>query len=267
MKIKASLHIHTKEDKKEGFFISYSIYDLIDHAKLLGFRVLALTTHKTFVYKEEYGKYAEEKGILLIPGIELDMHAPFLKRCHILVLNCEKDIEKVKTFSDLKKYKKKNPKIFIIAPHPNFDYFNSMGMRNLKKYIGLFDAIEHSWFFSTFLNFNRRAGRIAKKFKKPFIATADCHTLDFFNSDYITLDLKKMDADSVFKKLRERKFENVTKRKKFLKIIFYYLKEFIFKYYGLLLIVKIKNILEKDTNPVRSRDRFNGEKIKHEKIS
>ena len=61
--------MHTKDDPKDH--LENSTYNIVDHAYELGFNVLSLTCHQTFVYKKEYTEYAKRKGILLIPGIEL----------------------------------------------------------------------------------------------------------------------------------------------------------------------------------------------------
>jgi predicted metal-dependent phosphoesterase TrpH len=61
MKYKSSLHIHTKEDSADGKIISYTIYDLIDKASEKDFKILALTGHKTFLFKDEYKEYALKK--------------------------------------------------------------------------------------------------------------------------------------------------------------------------------------------------------------
>ena len=73
MMLKASLHIHTIEDRVEGHLIKYNIYELIDWAEQLGFKVLGLTCHKQLVYKESYVNYAASRGILLLLGVELQM--------------------------------------------------------------------------------------------------------------------------------------------------------------------------------------------------
>jgi predicted metal-dependent phosphoesterase TrpH len=61
MKYKASLHLHTKEDSVDSKFISYSIYELIDEASKKDIKILALTGHKTYIFKEEYRQYAFKK--------------------------------------------------------------------------------------------------------------------------------------------------------------------------------------------------------------
>jgi predicted metal-dependent phosphoesterase TrpH len=222
MELKASLHIHTREDVVDGAAIDYSIYGLIDKAKDLKFDVIALTGHLKFIYKEEYGRYAKERGIILIPGIELSLHK-FMRENHVVVLNCSRDAEKVDSFETLRQYKKDNPEIFVIAVHPDFGFLESIGIPNLEKQIALFDAIEHSWFYSKRIDFNRKAEQIAKKYCKPFIATADMHTLEYMDADYLIADAESKTLESFFLAIKNKKIRNVTRPKTFFQMLGFYL--------------------------------------------
>ena len=105
MLLRASLHIHTSEDKKESIKIAYSIYDLIDQAVNKNFQVLAFTGHEKFLCRPEYITYAQERGILLIPGIELSLKKNFGGRSHVVVLNCDEAVENITSLESLKKYR------------------------------------------------------------------------------------------------------------------------------------------------------------------
>ncbi len=220
--MKASLHIHTKEDFLDGGFVKYSIIDLIDIAHFLNFDVLALTGHFKYVYREEFGAYAQEKGMILIPGIELMLGKWFEK--HVIILNCGKDAERLKDFEDIRAYKRDNPHVFVIAPHPNLGIFESIGTKNLLKYIDLFDAIEHSWFYSPLFNRNRKLEEIALKYGKPMLATADLHTLDYLDSDYVIVDAEERNIPSFFSAIKAGKYENITAPKRFSELVAFYLK-------------------------------------------
>ena len=251
MKLKTNLHLHTKEDPLDGEdwkkIVTYSIYELIDYAHKLDFKVLAFTSHLKFVYKKEYGEYAKSKGLLLIPGIEIELKEIFFEK-HVLVLNCDKSVEKIKTFKELVEYKKNHPEIFIIAPHPDFGFIYSIGLKNLRKYIDLFDAIEYSWFYSKIFNLNKGGESVAREFKKPFIATSDTHVLGNLKYDYAVIEADDLSIQSVFKAIRESRFTNVTEEKDTIDLIKYQLKtnlrmirgylenpvkHFLFKIYGL----------------------------------
>lgn len=204
MILKANFHLHTSEDPLD-LFINYNVYEAIDRAKKSGYSVLALTCHDKFVYKKEYGKYAREKGILLIPGIEVE-----IKRGHVLILNATKEAEKVKTFAALKKYKEKNKKAFVIAPHPYFGMFSLNG--RLKKNIALFDAIEKNWFFTLGFNRNKKAREIAEKYSKPYIASSDTHNLKYLQKSFTLIEAPKLQTSSIFKAIREGQTQNVATR-------------------------------------------------------
>ncbi len=237
MQLKASLHIHTSEDKKDGHIINYNVYNLIDEAAKSGFNVLGFTPHNKFVFKEEFAEYAKKKGILLIPGVERGLGRFFNK--HVIILNCDKTIEKVKTLEQLLKYKVEHSEIFILAPHPTYNRLISIGARKLKKYIDLFDAIEYSAAYSKKLNFhNKRAQKIADSFKKPIISTADVHVLKKLNTDYALIEAVDLTTESVLQAIKYGKFINITAPKNFFALMKYYIN-FLIKYIVKYITVKI----------------------------
>jgi predicted metal-dependent phosphoesterase TrpH len=124
----------------------------------------------------------------------------------------------------LKEYKLHNPEIFIIAPHPFFDFLNSISKKKLIEFIDIFDAIEHSWFYSKYYNLNERVGILAKRFKKPFISTADVHFLEYLEEDYIVLECEELSEKSVFEAIRDFRYENKTSPKKFFGLVRVFLK-------------------------------------------
>jgi len=209
MQIKSSFHIHTNDDPREGEAIDYGVRELVDFAVARGFKALAFTCHDRFVYREEYGKYAAEKGVLLIPGVELSLKEPGkARKSHVLVLNCGADVDEVKSFDDLAGYRERYPEIFVIAPHPGFSIFQSISIKGLKKYIKLFDAIEHSWFFTPRIDLNRRSEKIARDNNLPFLATADAHILKYFNDNYFVAEAETFAPEAIFSAIRAGKFEN-----------------------------------------------------------
>ena len=223
MMIKTSLHIHTFEDKVEGYIIKYNVYELIDWAAQLGFKVLGLTCHKKIIYKDDYVSYAAKKGILLLLGVELQMRKK-IKRNDLIILNIDpKDaaiVEKINSFEKLADFKKKHQEVFVLAPHPLATRLFSMGKKKLIKNIELFDAVEHCWCYSQkFFNPNKKTKKITEKFSKPFMATSDAHFLKYFNTDYIMVESDKLDPASVFTAIKSGSFTNVTKPKKFYQLL------------------------------------------------
>lgn len=237
MQLKASLHLHTSEDKKDGHIINYNIYNLIDEAAKHGFNVLGFTPHNKFVFKEEFADYAKKKGLLLIPGVERSLGRFF--HGHVIILNCDRTIEKVKTLKQLLKYKSEHPGIFIFAPHPTYNRFISIGARKLKKYIHLFDAIEYSYAYAKKLNFhNKKAKAIADSFQKPVIATADVHVLKKLNTDFALIEAEEFTSESIFEAIKYGQFENVTAPKSLFALIKYYIS-FLTKYFIKYITIKI----------------------------
>jgi len=224
MKIKASLHIHTAEDGLEGKKIKYTVYQLIDQAQKLDFKVLALTGHEYFIYQPEYGQYAQERGMLLVPGIELSLNKCFLVQKHVVVLNCQPEIERIKTLDELADYKKSHPEIFILSPHPHFFFSVSLGLKTLKKYINLFDAVEYSWFYTKKINLNKKTGVIAQEYNKPMISTSDLHRLEWLNEDYALIETSALDIATVLRAIKKKQFVNVTKPKRLIELILFIIK-------------------------------------------
>jgi predicted metal-dependent phosphoesterase TrpH len=222
MLAKASLHNHTEEDPKDGKFISYGIHELIDKAYGSGFDVLAITPHKKYVVTEKHIEYAAGKNILLIPGIEIEITEYAFFHHHIILLNVapaiKEEAEGISGYEQLKTFKNKNPGVFILAAHPDFGRFESMGHNNLEKNIGLFDGVELCWFYSDGFNLNKRSLAIAKKFHKPVIATADAHTLDFFATDYCDIECDRIEITDVINSLKNGRVTNHSRPKIFFKI-------------------------------------------------
>ncbi len=209
MKLKTNLHFHTSEDPRHPT-ISYDIKGGIDHAVEKGFGALAITCHTKVLATEEHIRYAKEKGLLLISGIEADIRRTKngIAR-HVVILNCQKDIEDVITFAELEEYKKNHPEIFILAPHP-YHYGAAPSLhRDFLPNLHLFDAIEHSWFYSHFFNRNERAEKVATENKIPFVSTSDTHYFDYFDEYYTVVDAEEATPTGLFHALREGKFENV----------------------------------------------------------
>ncbi|MEM4336392.1 MAG: PHP domain-containing protein [Candidatus Woesearchaeota archaeon] len=225
--LKADLHIHTSEDSYHPE-IKYNAIKLIEYASQLGFDVLAITNHNKVTYNKNLRKIAEKNNILLLPGAELRIDGS-----DVLIYNItNKDIKKIKTFSDLKKLKKRK-NVLIIAPHP-FYLFNSLG-KKLKKYLFLFDAIEYSHFYVKNLNApNKKALRFAKENNKPVIGTSDAHHLWRINFTYTLIDSKK-NISSLIRAIKNNRLKLVSRPltiKNYIKVmvwIFFGIKRFINK--------------------------------------
>ncbi|MEY2531426.1 MAG: hypothetical protein QOI96_1511 [Verrucomicrobiota bacterium] len=195
--IKLDLHIHTLDDPKD--VIDYSAHQLLERALSLGFRVLAITLHDAVFDRAEVFADAAAMGILLIPAAEVR-----LQGADVIILNVNaQEIAQLKDFDDLRKLRgRRGDSIFTMAPHPFYVLGGSIGDRLITE-IDCFDAIECCHFHKGLLNPNRRAAAIAKKFKKPLIATSDAHRLHAFGRHYTSMPPPaELTPENVFAALR-----------------------------------------------------------------
>src|SRR5438045_4301946 len=179
--IKLDLHIHTLDDPVDA--LDYSAHELLERARTLGFRVLAITLHDAVFDREEVFADAASMGILLIPAAEMR-----LEGADVILLNVTPaEVESLRTLDDLAALRaRRGASLFTIAPHPFYVLGGSLGEKLVER-IDCFDAIELCHFWSRFFNPNRRAIETAKRFGKPLIATSDAHRLHAFGSNYTSI--------------------------------------------------------------------------------
>jgi predicted metal-dependent phosphoesterase TrpH len=195
--IKIDLHIHTLDDPKDA--VDYSAHQLLERARALGFRVLAITLHDAVFDRKEVFADAATMGILLIRAAEMRLHG-----ADVIVLNVSaEEMAQLKSFDDLRQLRtRRGSSIFTIAPHPFYVLGGSIGSRLLRE-IDCFDAIEFCHFHVGLFNPNRRAKRVASRFGKPLIATSDAHRLHAFGRHYTSIPVPAaLNAENVFAALR-----------------------------------------------------------------
>jgi predicted metal-dependent phosphoesterase TrpH len=195
--IKIDLHIHTLDDPKDA--VDFSAHQLLNRARSLGFRVLAITLHDAVFDRKEVFADAAAMGILLIPAAEVR-----LLGADVIVLNVTtEEIAQVKNFDDLRRLRaRRGNTIFTIAPHPFYIVGGSIGSRLFEE-IDCFDAIEFCHFHIGPFNPNRRAQRVATRFGKPLIATSDAHRLHAFGRHYTNMPMPPaLTVENVFAGLR-----------------------------------------------------------------
>src|SRR5438067_13071431 len=195
--IKIDLHIHTFDDPKDA--VDFSAHQLLERARALGFRVLAITLHDAVFNRKEVLADAAEMGILLIPAAEVR-----LLGADVIVLNVTaEEVEQLKNFDDLRRLRaRRGNSIFTIAAHPFYVFGGSIGSRLFAE-IDCFDAIEFCHFHVGLFNPNRRARRVAARFGKPLIATSDAHRLHAFGRHYTSIPMPPaLTVENVFAALR-----------------------------------------------------------------
>ncbi len=193
MKLKADLHLHTSEGPER--FVRPDARTLIDRAAQEGYRVLAITNHNTLTYSEAVKTYAWERGILLIPGVEATVEGK-----HVLLYNFDESPDRIKTFEDIRRLK--GPQRLVIAPHPFFPLPFSLGRRLLQE-LDLFDAIEFSHFYTTEIDCNRKAVKLAKAIGLPLVGTSDCHFPRQFGTTYSLIEVEEPSLESVLANIKQ----------------------------------------------------------------
>src|ERR1700757_1796905 len=195
--IKIDLHIHTLDDPKDA--VDFSAHQLLNRARSLGFRVLAITLHDAVFDREEVFADAAAMGILLIPAAEVR-----LLGADVIVLNVTaEEVAQLENFDDLRRLRaRRGNSIFTIAPHPFYIVGGSIGSRLFGE-IDCFDGIEFCHFHIGPFNPNRRAKRVATRFGKPMIATSDAHRLHAFGRHYTSMPMPPaLTVENVFARLR-----------------------------------------------------------------
>ena len=195
--IKIDLHIHTLDDPKDA--VDFSAHQLLERARSLGFRVLAITLHDAVFDRKEVFADAAAMGILLIPAAEMRLYG-----ADVIVLNVTaEEAAELKDFDDLRRLRtQRGNSIFTIAPHPFYVFGGSIGSRLFAE-IDCFDAIEVCHFHFGLFNPNRRAKRVASRFTKPLIATSDAHRLHAFGHHYTSIPTPlALTVENVFTALR-----------------------------------------------------------------
>jgi predicted metal-dependent phosphoesterase TrpH len=195
--IKVDLHIHTLDDPKDA--IDYSAHQLLDRARALGFRVLAITLHDAVFDRQEVFDDAAAMGILIIPAAEVRLCG-----ADVIILNVTgQEIAELKNFDDLRRLRaRRGDSIFTIAPHPFYVFGSSIGSRLIAE-IDCFDAIELCHFHKGLFNPNHRAARVASRFGKPLIATSDAHRLHAFGRHYTSIPApSELTVENVLTSLR-----------------------------------------------------------------
>lgn len=197
--LKVDLHIHTAEDPLDR--VRYTAKQIISKAANEGFDVLSITNHHIMTFSPELFFYAQEKGILLIPGVEVT-----IRRRHILILNPPSD-RLCSDFPHLSKFCR--PETLIVAPHPYFPSTNSLN-GCLLKHRHFFDALEYCHFYSTNINFNRKAIEVSQSHGFPLIGNSDAHFLSQFGTTYSLIYAEK-NLESIFTAIRENRVKVVTR--------------------------------------------------------
>jgi hypothetical protein len=197
--LKADLHLHTAEDPLDR--VRYTAKELILKAADQGFDVISITNHQQITFNQDLFTYAQERGILLIPGIEMT-----IQRRHVLVLNPPM-YKMCSDFFSLSKLRR--PETLIIAPHPYFPGTYSLN-GYLLKHLNLFDALEYCHFYSPMINFNQRAVEVSRSLGFPLVGNSDAHFLSQLGTTYSWIYSEK-NLEAIFAAIRQNKVRVTTR--------------------------------------------------------
>jgi predicted metal-dependent phosphoesterase TrpH len=199
-KLKIDFHVHTGEDPKDKD-IKYSAKQLLDKAAEYHFDAITIANHTSILYTDELRKYAEQRGILLIPGIEVCVEGK-----HVLIVNCQQSYRNSLNFKNVRSYAGENA--LIIAPHPFYPREYCLG-ETLEENIEVFDAIEYAHLHFRFVNFNNKAVALAQKYDLPLVGTSDAHTLQQLNTTYSLVEAQKT-VPAIINAVKNKRVEIVT---------------------------------------------------------
>jgi predicted metal-dependent phosphoesterase TrpH len=197
--LKVDLHLHTAEDPLDH--VRYTAKELISKAADECFDVISITNHQQMTFNQDLSFYAHERGILLIPGIEMTIQGR-----HVLVLNPPSH-KMCSDFYSLSRLRR--PETLIVAPHPYFPGTYSLN-GYLLKHLHLFDALEYCHFYSPMINFNRRAEEVSRSFGFPLIGNSDAHFLSQLGTTYSLIYAEK-NLEAIFKAIRQNKVKVATR--------------------------------------------------------
>jgi len=179
--LRADFHHHINTDPCDGSFVRHSAGALIDRAAAIGLDVLAITCHESVPYDQGATRYAADRGILFLRGMEatVDGH-------HALLLNFREFPRGVCTMADVTA--RKSPDAMVIAPHPFYPAAVAGGDL-LVQDGAVFDAIEFSGLYTPLTqSFNRRALEHARKANLPVVGNSDTHFLWQLGRTYTLID-------------------------------------------------------------------------------
>jgi predicted metal-dependent phosphoesterase TrpH len=200
--LRADFHHHIDTDPIDGKFVRHSAGELIDRAAATGLNVLAITCHESVPYDGAASRYAADRGVLLLRGMEatVDGH-------HVLLLNFPEFPSGVCSMEEI--VARKTPDALVIAPHPFYPVGLGMG-DTLASYPTVFDAVEFSGLYTPLTRrFNRRATEYARRIGLSVVGNSDTHFLWQLGRTYTLMDAAA-EPTAVIDALRHGRVQLVT---------------------------------------------------------
>ena len=197
--LKVELHAHSNLDPLDGIF--HTTRQLIDRAAELGYQALSVTCHNHYFDPKYDREYANDRGIVLLPGVERT-----IARAHLLLINFPAASQQVQSLDDAVALKKAHPDGLVIAPHPFYPTPAALGLETMNRYRDLFDAVEVSSLYTRQFDFNARAIEWARANGKPLVGNSDVHTLAQLGTTYTLVDAEP-EPGAICRAIREGRIE------------------------------------------------------------
>jgi len=187
-RLKMELHAHTDFDPMD--WIGHSAFQLIDEASRQRVGVLAITCHNALQWSPSLKEYAQNAGVLLIPAVEASIEGK-----DVLIYGL-REFSSPMNFGQLRALRQAEPEVFTIAPHPFFPGVTCLGTK-VFDYSDCFDAIEYCHFYTSHVDFNRKAVQAARALNKPLIGTSDIHLLSQMGKTTTTVSVAEVSFSAV----------------------------------------------------------------------
>jgi predicted metal-dependent phosphoesterase TrpH len=200
--LKIELHAHTDYDPRDA--VQYSAHELIEKASQLGFQALAITCHNALQWSEELRRFAADKGITLIPGVEASVEG-----FHVLIYGLRHFRPPI-SFVQLHALRQAHPEVLTLAPHPFYPGKSCLGYK-LLEHRDCFDGVEFSHFYTKIVNFNRPAVKFAREFRKAVVGTSDCHMMEQMGTTFAVVSPAVNDYASIAAAIRRGQVRLVTR--------------------------------------------------------
>ena len=179
--LRADFHHHIDADPIDGKFVRHSAGELIDRAAAAGLNVLAITCHESVPYDGAASRYAADRGVLLLRGMEATVDGQ-----HVLLLNFPEFPPGACRMEEI--VARKTRDAVVIAPHPFYPVGMGMG-DTLASYPDIFDAVEFSGLYTPLTRrFNRRAADHARRVGVSVVGNSDTHFLWQIGRTYTLID-------------------------------------------------------------------------------
>jgi predicted metal-dependent phosphoesterase TrpH len=174
-------HHHVNNDPIDGGFVPHSIGDLVDRAVAVGLHVLSITCHESIPYDADAARYAAQRGVLLLRGMEATVEGQ-----HMLLINFREFPRGKCTVDEVRAAKTADA--LVIAPHPFYPAAFAAADA-LASHSDLFDAVEFSGMYTRLTAaFNHRAASFAQRARLPVVGNSDTHFLWQMGSTLTEID-------------------------------------------------------------------------------